>query len=162
MVPLYKNTNSFFGTGLSLNLTYKNFSLNTNINARFGGKVFYDSRDRIAPSATRNVLTIWQDRWTPENPMEGKFPRFDDPALTRNSDFWAVDGTMIRINTMTLSYKAPTAFANKLGIGGARLLLTGNNLWTIINPLPYKDPYTSSAYDYPMLRTISLGLTVNL
>ncbi|WP_316795557.1 SusC/RagA family TonB-linked outer membrane protein [Pedobacter agri] len=162
MVPLYKNTNAFFGTGLSLNLTYKNFSLNTNINARFGGKVFYDSRARIAPSATRNVLTIWQDRWTPENPTEGKFPRFDDPALTRNSDFWAVDGTMIRINTMTLSYKAPTAFANKLGIGGARLLLTGNNLWTIINPLPYKDPYTSSAYDYPMLRTISLGLTVNL
>ena len=69
---------------------------------------------------------------------------------------------MIRINTMTLSYKAPTAFANRLGLGGARLLLTGNNLWTIVNPLPYKDPYTSSAYDYPILRTISLGLSVNL
>jgi len=162
MLPMFKNTNAFLSSGISLNLTYKNFALNTNINARFGGKVFYDGRARIAPSATRNILTIWQDRWTPENPMEGKFPRFDDPALTRNSDFWAVDGTMIRINTMTLSYKAPTAFANKLGIGGARILLTGNNLWTIVNPLPYKDPYTSSAYDYPMLRTISLGLSVNL
>jgi len=162
MQPMFKNTNSIFSTGISLNLTYKNFALNTNINARFGGKVFYDSRARIAPSATRNILTIWQDRWTPENPTQGKFPRFDDPTLTRNSDFWAVDGTMIRINTMTLSYKAPEKLARKLGIGGARLLLTGNNLWTIINPLPYKDPYTSSAYDYPMLRTISLGLSINL
>lgn len=162
LAPMYNNTNPFLSTGISLNLTYKNFSLNTNINARFGGKIFYDSRARTAPSKTRNTLTIWQDRWTIDNPMEGKYPRFDDPSLGINSDFWAVDGTMIRINTMTLSYKAPTAFANKLGINGARILLTGNNLWTIVNPLPYKDPYTSSAWDYPMLRTISLGLSVNL
>lgn len=162
MKPLYNNTNAFFSSGISLNLTYKNFALNTNINARFGGKAFYDSRARTVPTATRNVLSIWEDRWTAERPLEGKFPRFDDPSITRNSDFWAVDGTMIRINTMTLSYKAPTALVNKLGIGGARLLLTGNNLWTIVNPLPYKDPYTSSAWDYPMLRTISLGLNVNL
>lgn len=162
MLPMFDNTNAFLATGISLNLTYKNFSLNTNINAQFGGKVFYDGRARVAPSITRNTLSIWEDRWTLDNPMEGKYPRFDDPALGKNSDFWAVDGTMIRINTMTLSYKAPTAFAKRLGLGGARLLLTGNNLWTLVNPLPYKDPYTSSAYDYPMLRTISLGLSVNL
>jgi TonB-linked SusC/RagA family outer membrane protein len=162
MVPLYNNTNAFFTSGISLNLSYKDFSLTTNINAQLGGKVFYDNRARSIPTATRNVLDIWQDRWTPDNPMQGKFPRFDDPSLARNSDFWAVDGTMIRINTMTLNYRVPSAFARKLGIEGARLLLTGNNLWTIINPLPYKDPYTSSAYDYPMLRTISLGFSVNL
>ena len=162
MLPMFDRTNAFLGTGISLNLSYKNFALNTNINAQFGGKVFYDGRARVAPSATRNTLSIWEDRWTLDNPMEGKYPRFDDPALGKNSDFWAVDGTMIRINTMTLSYKAPTAFAKRLGLGGARLLLTGNNLWTLVNPLPYKDPYTSSAYDYPMLRTISLGLSVNL
>ncbi len=162
MLPMFDNTNAFFSSGISLNFSYKNFALNTNINARFGGQVYYDGRARIAPSATRNVLTLWQDRWTPENPNEGRFPRFDDPSLTRNSDFWAEDGTMIRINTMTLSYRAPATFAKKIGLSGARLLLTGNNLWTIVNPLPYKDPYTSSAYDYPMLRTISLGLSVNL
>lgn len=161
MQPMYNNTNSIFSTGISLNLSYKAFSLSTNINARFGGKVFYDARARIAPSATRNVLTLWDDRWTIDNPMEGKFPRFDDPSLTRNSDFWAVDGTMVRINNMTLSYKAPAKLMSKLGLGGARVMLTGNNLWTIINPLPYKDPYTSNAYDYPILRTISLGLNVN-
>ncbi len=162
MLPLYDNTSAWFAGGFNLNFTYKAFALNTNVNARFGGKVFYDSKARNAPSATRNVLSIWKDRWTQENPMEGKFPRFDDPSIAKNSDFWAVDGTTIRINTMTLSYKAPTKFVSKLGLTGARIMLTGNNLWTLVNPLDYKDPYTSTAYDYPMLRTISLGLNINL
>ncbi|WP_242695887.1 SusC/RagA family TonB-linked outer membrane protein [Desertivirga brevis] len=160
MVPLYKNTNSFFSSGISLNLSYKSLSLSTNLSARLGGKVFYDSRARNAPSRTRNVLSIWNDRWTPENP-NGFYPRFDDPTIAKNSDFWAVDGTMIRVNNMTLSYRVPAKFTSKLGMSNVRLLATGNNLWTIVNPLPYKDPYTSSGYDYPMLRTISAGLSVN-
>jgi len=162
MQPLYDTTNSWFGGGFNLNFTYKAFALSTNVNARFGGKVFYDSRARNTPTLTRNVVSIWKDRWTQENPMEGKYPRFDDPSITKNSDFWAVDGTTIRINTMTLSYKAPTKLVNKLGLTGARIMLTGNNLWTLVNPLDYKDPYSSTVYDYPILRTISLGLNINL
>ncbi|MVN92657.1 SusC/RagA family TonB-linked outer membrane protein [Mucilaginibacter aquatilis] len=162
MQPMFENTNPWFSGGFTLNFSYRAFSLNTNIAARLGGKVFYDGRARTAPAGNRNVLDIWNDRWTPENPMSGKFPRFDDPSLGRNSDFWAVDGTTIRINTMTLSYKMPTKLVNKLGLQGARVLLTGNNLWTLVNPLKYKDPYTSSAWDYPVLTTISAGLSVNL
>ncbi|WP_345954297.1 SusC/RagA family TonB-linked outer membrane protein [Mucilaginibacter sp. PAMB04168] len=162
MQPLYNNTNPVFAPGITLGLSYKAFNLNTNIAARFGGKVFYDSQSRIAPSATVNVLDIWKDRWTIDNPMGGKYPRFDDPSLTKNSDFWAVNGTMVRINNMTLSYRAPLNVVKKLGLSGARILLTGNNLWTLVNPLKYKDPYTSNAYDYPILRTISVGVNVNL
>jgi TonB-linked SusC/RagA family outer membrane protein len=162
MVPLFDNTNSFFSTGLSIGLSYKDFALSTNIFARLGGKVFFDSRARTAPSLTRNVIPIWTDRWTPENPQEGKFPRFDDPSISRNSDFWAVDGTTIRVNNMTLSYKVPAKYASKLGLSNAKLLATGNNLWTLVNPFPYKDPYTSSAYDYPTIRTISFGLSLSL
>lgn len=161
MVYLFDNTRAFFSTGISLSASYKDFSLSTNIAARLGGKVFYDSRARTQPSTTTNVLAIWKDHWSLDN-TDGKFPRFDDPSIVKNSDFWAVDGTTIRVNNMTLSYKLPSNLASKLGLGSARLLMTGNNLWTIVNPLPYKDPYTSSAYDYPTLRTISLGLSVNL
>lgn len=161
MEYLYDNPRPFFSTGISLGLSYKAFSLSTNIAARLGGKIFYDSRARTAPSTTTNVLSIWRDHWSVENP-DGKFPRFDDPTIVKNSDFWAVNGTMVRINNMSLSYKLPEKFSQKLGLGGARILATGNNLWTIVNPLPYKDPYTSSAYDYPTLRTISLGFSVNL
>lgn len=162
MVPLFDNTNSFFSTGLSLGLNFKDLALSTNILARLGGKVFFDSRARSAPSLTRNVIPIWLDRWTPENPQDGRFPRFDDPSISRNSDFWAVDGTTIRINNLTLSYKLPSKLATKLGLTNARVLATGNNLWTLVNPFTYKDPYTSSAYDYPAIRTISMGLSLSL
>lgn len=162
MVPLYKHPNAFLSTGINLNLSYRSLSLSTNINARFGGKVFYDSRAVEPASPSNNVLTIWRDRWTPDNPTQGRMPRYDDPTIGLNSTFWAVDGTMIRINNMTLAYKIPEKMARTLGLGGARILATGNNLWTIVNPLKYKDPYTSTAYDYPTIRTISLGLSVNL
>jgi len=162
LAPMYKRTNPAFASGINLGMSYKAFNLSTNIFAQFGGKVFYDSSARERPSATRNVITIWEDRWTPENPMEGKLPRFDDPSLNINSNFWAVDATTIRINNMTFSYRVPEKVASRLGLGSARLLATGNNLWTIVNPLPYKDPYIASAYNYPIMRTISLGLSVTL
>lgn len=161
LVPMYENNNPFLASGITLGVSYKSLSLNTNINARFGGRVFYDSRARTAAALNRNVSSIWRDRWSPDNP-DGWMPRFDDPSLTRNSTFWATNGTMIRINNMTLSYSIPPTLASRLGLGGARVLATGNNLWTLVNPLKYKDPYTSHAYDYPALRTISLGLSVNL
>lgn len=160
MVPMFKNPQPWLSSGINLSLGYRSLNLSTNIAARFGGKVFYDSRARVNPSTSKNVLGIWRDRWTPENPMSGMMPRFDDPTLTRNSTFWAVDGTMIRVNNMTLSYKIPERVLKATGLGSARILATGNNLWNIINPLPYKDPYTSSAYNYPTIRTISLGLNV--
>lgn len=162
MVPLYDNPTPFLSSGISFNLGYKDFSLSTNLLARFGGKVFYDSRARTRPTQAINVASFWEDRWTPQNPMSGMMPRFDDPSIGVNSDYWAVDGTMIRINNMTLSYKLPESLAKRVGLGSARILATGSNLWTLVNPLKYKDPYTSSAYDYPTIRTISLGLSVNL
>lgn len=161
LVPMYENTNPLFASGITLGISYKAFNLSTNINARIGGKVAYDGRARTAPQLTRNVLTLWRDRWTPDNP-DGWMPRFDDPSLGRNSTFWMVDGTMVRVNNMTIGYRLPTSLVAKAGLQSARILATGNNLWTLVNPLKYKDPYTSSAYDYPILRTISLGLSVSL
>jgi TonB-linked SusC/RagA family outer membrane protein len=162
IVPLFENNNPIFSSGITLGLGYKSFNLSTNFMARLGGRVFYDSQARNKADNTRNVVSIWRDRWTPENPEEGKFPRTDDPLINVNSDFWAVNGTTVRVNNMTLSYKFPAQAISRLGFSNARILLTGNNLWTIINPYGYKDPYSSNAYHYPITRTISVGLSANL
>ena len=162
-VPMFDKTSSDFGLGLTLGGNYKTLSLSANIVARFGGKVFYDSKSKEPASFTNNVPSYWKDHWTPENP-DAKFPRYDDPSIDAgwNSTFWAVDGTMIRINNMTLAYRLPKKLLNKMGFGDVRAVLTGNNLWTLKNPMDIKDPYSSTIYDYPTLRTISLGLNVSL
>ncbi|GHE41445.1 SusC/RagA family TonB-linked outer membrane protein [Sphingobacterium griseoflavum] len=159
---LFDRTNSFFSTGITLDLGYKALSLSTNIFGRFGGKVFIDGNSRAAPTTTRNVMAFWKDRWTPDNPTEGTFPRADDPLIGANADFWALDATTIRINNMTLKYALPTAATKRIGLSNASILLTGNNLWTLINPFTYKDPYTNNAYNYPTVRTISIGLSAGL
>ena len=147
------------GFGVNLGFTYKSLALSTNMVANIGGKVFYDSRAQDEVSLTNNVGRFFLDRWSPDNP-NGKFPRSDDPGAKENSTFWAVDGTMMRINNMTLSYAVPKKLLQKTGFSNVRLLATGNNLWTIINPLPYKDPYSGNLYNYPTLRTLSLGLNM--
>ena len=160
-VPMFDRIDAKFATSVQLALTYKAFSLKANIAGRFGGKEFYDSKSREAASMTSNLPAYWTDIWSPENP-NGKFPRFDSEYLNQDSDFWAVDGTMIRINDMTLQYSIPKNFLKRIGMSDARLLLTGNNLWVLKNPLPYKDPYQSYIFDYPTIRTISVGLNLGL
>ena len=159
---LFDRTNPVFASGISIGLKYKDFKLNTNINAQFGGKAFFDTRARSKPDETLNVPAFWSDRWTIDNPMEGKYPRYDDPLAHVNSDFWAVNATMIRINNMTFSYTVPSDIVKRMGMGSLSVLLTGNNLWTLVNPFSYKDPYSSGIYDYPTVRTISVGLRASL
>lgn len=160
-VPMFDRIDPKFAASLQLGLTYKSIQLKVNIAGRFGGKVFYDSKAREAASTTSNLPAFMNDRWTPENP-NGKFPRFDSQFFNQDSDFWAVDGTMVRVNDMTISYTLPKPLLTRIGMSDASLLLTGNNLWVLKNPLPYKDPYQSYIFDYPTIRTISLGLRLGL
>jgi hypothetical protein len=162
-VLMYNTVSPAVTFGFNIGASYKAFSLSTNIVTRIGGKEFYDSKSREEATNTVNVPSYWNDHWSLDNP-DGRFPRFDDPSIKAgwNSTFWAVDGTMIRVNNMTLSYKVPKKLLAKFGLSDVRAVATGNNLWTIRNPLPFKDPYSSTIYDYPTLRTISFGLNVGL
>jgi len=162
--PMFNRIDPILVTGLQLGFSYKSFDWRVNIGANIGGKVFDDSQARRSnATVTTNVPAFWADRWTPDNP-NGRFPRFDDPSMTAGweSTFWAHDGTMIRINDMTLAYTVPPNLVRKIGLSSARVMLTGNNLWVIKNPLSYMDPYNNWIYDYPLLRTISAGLSLGL
>lgn len=158
---MYDRTTAIVGGGLTLGVTYKEFKLQTNINFSIGGKRFYDTEAMKVPTTTQNAPAFWADHWTPDNP-NAKYPRADAPLAKERSTFWAVNGTQSRINNMVLSYSLPTRLMAKYKIPSARLMLTGTNLWSLVNPLPYKDPYTSNFANYPTLRTISVGLNISL
>ena len=162
-VLMFDHTSPSVGFGITFGIAYKSLSLKTNLVVRIGGKEFYDNKSKQPATLSTNVASYWVDHWTPENP-NAKFPRYDDPSIDAgwNSTFWAVNGTMARINNMTLSYSLPIRLTNKLHLSNLRAILTGNNLWTIKNPLPYKDPYSTYIYDYPILRTISFGLSIGI
>jgi TonB-dependent starch-binding outer membrane protein SusC len=158
---MYDRTTPVVGFGFTFGATYKEFKLQMNMNLSIGGKRLYDSEARKVPTTTQNAAKFWADHWTPENP-NGKYPRADAPLITANSTLWAVNGTQSRINNAVLSYQMPKKLAAKLRIPDLRIMLTGTNLWSLANPLKYKDPYTSNFANYPTLRTISVGINASL
>ncbi len=161
ITTMFDRTTAIVGFGFTVGVSYKQFKLQTNLNLSIGGKRFYDSEARKVPTTTQNAPAFWADHWTPENP-NAKYPRADAPLAKENSTFWAVNGTQGRINNAVLSYQMPQRIAAKLRIPDLRVMITGTNLWTFINPLKYKDPYTSNYASYPTLRTISLGVNASL
>jgi hypothetical protein len=158
---MFDKTAATIGFGITFGVTYKSFRMSTNMNLSIGGKRFYDSESRVAPTTVRNAPKFWADHWSPENP-NGKYPRADAPLAAANSTFWAVNGTQSRINNMVISYSIPKTLGAKIGIPDLKFMISGTNLWNIVNPLKYKDPYTSNFATYPTLRTISLGINASL
>ena len=158
---MYDKTTPVASFGITLGFTYKDFKFQTNLNLSIGGKTFYDGEARKVPTTTQNAPDFWADHWTPDNP-NAKYPRADAPLAKETSTFWAVNATSSRINNMVLSYTMPKRLSAKYKIPDMKVLVSGTNLWNLINPLDYKDPYTSTFASYPTLRTISVGLNVSL
>lgn len=161
VTTMFERTNTIVGFGITLGVTYKQFKFQTNFNLSIGGKRIYDSEARKAPTTTQNAPAFWADHWSPDNP-NGKYPRADAPLARENSTFWVVNGTQSRINNAVLSYQMPKGLSAKLRIPDLRIMITGTNLFSFVNPLKYKDPYTSNFASYPILRTISIGINAGL
>lgn len=161
ITTMFDRTTPITVFGFTFGVTYKEFKLQANMNLSIGGKRFYDSEARKVPTTTQNAPAFWADHWTPENP-NAKYPRADAPLARETSTFWAVNGTQSRINNAVLSYQMPKRISEKLRIPDLRIMITGTNLWSIVNPLDYKDPYTSNYASYPTLRTLSVGINASL
>lgn len=157
---MYNRTTPVIAFGMNFGFAYKSFKLSTSMNLSIGGKRFVDGEAKKTPTTTQNAPAFWVDHWTPSNPT-AKYPRFDAPLAKENSTFWVLNGTQSRISNMTLSYALPKPLSERLHIPDLRVLITGNNLWTLINPYNYKEPGTSNFADYPTLRTISVGVNAS-
>lgn len=161
MVPMYSRIDPSVVMGLTYGMSYKQLKFSINGRLALGGKVFVDGNAKKAPSSILNGPAFWADHWTPSNP-DATYPRSDAPDIDQNSTFWARSGTTLYINNASLSYSLPKSITDRLKIPDFRILVSGTNLWSIINPFDYKDSRQSTIYDYPTLRTISVGVNISL
>ncbi len=126
-----------------------------------GGYTTYDKPARTAPTATQSALSLWRDAYNADN-TNGKYPALDAAYGAEVYDLWIVSATTIRVNNMSLAYSLPSTISSKLKIPGIRVLLTGTNLWDIVNHQPYKYSGTSLSTDYPAMRTYTLALNLTM
>ncbi|MBP6460478.1 MAG: SusC/RagA family TonB-linked outer membrane protein [Crocinitomicaceae bacterium] len=166
-IQLAKKASTKYGMGTTLRVAYKSFSINTVVNASFGGgwsEVDSQTRKPLNNQITRNFDSrpeIWNNIYDPELNPNGVMPNpyWTAINLDPTSTFWSRDPFRIECRNITLAYKFTERTLNSLKISNCALNLVVLNPFNLYNPFGYKNP--SGAYDtYPSLRTVSLGLNI--
>ncbi|MDR6784673.1 TonB-linked SusC/RagA family outer membrane protein [Pedobacter africanus] len=94
------------------------------------------------------------------------YPRLTYGANSNNyrrSTFWLKNGAYMRLKTLDIGYSFPKTFVNKMRLSNARLFFVGTNLLTF-SEFKLWDPELGNPNGkvYPLSRTFSVGLSVNL
>ena len=168
-----------FTGGLTNTFNYKGFDLSVFVYWSYGNQVYNQTRailERMSTYNNGNTNTL--RRWTSANTVTD-VPKamFNDPvvpgSLTNGemSQRWVEDGSFIRLKNITLGYNLPASWMKKLGIGSARVYISGQNLLLITSYSGY-DPESQNqsvknsqlGIDYatqPQPRTLMAGINVN-
>lgn len=166
-IQLAKRASTKYGMGTTLRFAYKSFSINTVVNASFGGgwsEVDSQTRKPLYNQISRNFDNrpeIWNNIYDPLLNPNGTMPNpyWSQINMDVTSTFWKKDPFRIECRNITLAYKLPSQALNTLKISNCALNLVVMNPFNLYNPFGYKN--ANGAYDtYPALRTVSLGLNV--
>jgi len=100
-----------------------------------------------------------------ENP-NASYPRLSfgpNPNNFRESTFWLRNGQYMRLKTIDIGYSLPKSVANRIRTNNIRIFLVGNNLMTW-STFKLWDPEmaTPRGEDYPLPKSVTLGVNVNL
>ena len=132
------------------------------------------------PFAQVTVFEEHMDYWTPDNP-NAYYPKpyihnaggvvpFRNKNI-QTSDRYVQNAAYLRLKTLTLSYSIPEQVMRKVGLNKAQVFMTGENLLTFTKLKTMFDPegiFGSNSYtseggkNYPMNKTVSLGIVLNL
>ena len=109
-------------------------------------------------------MSIFLDRWTPENQDAHAFsPRLHEGANANNyqtSTWWLRDSGYLRLKNLEIGYTLPQKWASKIHCGSMRFYVQGVNLFTF-------SPFISEFWDpetgvdtYPMQRQVFVGVNL--
>lgn len=112
-----------------------------------------------------NILREFYDnRWTPENAANAKYPAATDdinPNNYRFSTIYQLDASYLRLRNAEIGYTFPSESSQKIGIQQLRLFVNGMNLatWDKVKVI---DPESNDGVgSYPIQRTLNFGIQVN-
>ena len=142
----------------------------------------------FGPYAQVTVFNQHMDYWREDNP-DAYYPKpyihnaggvgTYQSKQKQTSDRYLQDASYLRLKTITLSYDLPKSLIGRIGLSKAQLYVTGENLLTFTRLSGIYDPeaiFTYNSYNggnanrgatdagksYPMNKTISVGVVVNL
>ena len=98
--------------------------------------------------------------------VNASYPRLSYGGNNNNyraSTFWLRDGSYLRMKTLEVGYTLPKRIVNKIKFNNVRVFFIGTNLLTFAN-FDLWDPEMGSTngQSYPLAKTFTLGLSVNI
>lgn len=135
------NPNPRFFGGLTNSMSMGRFDLDFTFQFVQGVDVYWETGEFIANSgfALYGQTADQVDRWY--NAADGgEYPRLNPNVENpQSSSRWLVDGSYIRLNTLTFGYRLPDQWVQNLGMRYFSLYVGGQNLFTI-SDYPGYDP----------------------
>lgn len=178
------NTTPRYAYGISTGFNWYNFSVDVFLQG-IGRRQFYPGPESAVFWGFYNRWNqpvyehIAGNYWTPENP-DAYFPRLrayealsEDRSLGATQTRYLQDASYLRLKNVSVGYALPQSVVSKVKIQGARLFFSGENLyeWTKLSrafdPEGINDDTeggrsNGQGFVYPMMRTFTFGLEINL
>ena len=170
-VPIGATTRPNLIYGFGVSAQWKGFDINVHFQGA-GKSSFFIDGFTVYPFQEKswgNILTdVVGNYWSlgiNEDP-NAKYPRLSYGGNSNNyraSTYWLRNGSYIRLKNVELGYSIPKRFVNKLHLDRVRLYLMGTNLLTF-SDFKLWDPElgSSNGQQYPLSRTVTIGLTVGI
>lgn len=159
--------------GFGLAASWKNLDINVHFQGVGKSSYFIDGSSVYmfqGGDGWGNVLNELanSNRWvlgTNEDP-NADYPRLTYGANSNNyrkSTFWIKDGSYMRLKTLDIGYSFPKSLVNRARLSNARIFFVGTNLLTF-SKFKLWDPELGNPNGkvYPLSKTLSVGLSVNL
>ena len=109
-------------------------------------------------------LAIQMDYWTPSN-IDARYPRMAPNSTYGNnnhtSDFWHSDASYCRVKYIQLGYMFDQMGLKKIGISGIRVYANVQNPFTFSKENLVDPESRGQKSSYPLVKTYSVGVSLN-
>jgi len=151
-----------FTGGFSLNLQWRAFDLSVLFQGAAGAVQYIQTES----GEIGNFLQSFYDaRWTKENPDASgprTFNRTNEYWMNNRNTYFLHRTDYVRLKNLQLGFNVPGNLTQKIGMQGARIYVSGLNLFTLSPNFKDFDPETntSSGQGYPSQKVLNGGLTL--
>lgn len=115
-------------------------------------------------NGSNTAYEYFDNRWTPQN-QDAKYPRATPSPYANNnhaSTFWYRNTGYLRLKTASIGYRLPKSITDKVGIAGARLFASTQNVLTF-SKIKHVDPEQAPGgreTSYPVMKNTTFGIDI--
>ena len=170
IVYLGSNEPKFFG-GFTNRFSYKNVELSIFLQFSYGNKLFNTNHAMLRGYNNYNIEQQYYDNmWTIDRQNAPLHIYSDNIGRQTATELQAEDASYLKIKEISFSYRLPKKAMRHLGVKGAKVFVSGINLFTFTKYSWYDPEFSSTnpltggldKYSYPTARTFNAGFSIDL